>query len=51
MRKDRKQELVEKRIEAMASSGNLALLVKMLDEWKLDALLIALGDGEVVERT
>lgn len=46
-RKADKASAVTTKIEAMAGS---LVLVSMLDEWKLDLLLIALGDGEVVIR-
>jgi len=47
-RKAEKVAVVTAKIEAMAGS---LVLVGMLDEWKLDLLLLALGDGEVTIRS
>ena len=46
-RKAEKARVVVEKIEAIAGSS---ILIAMLDEWKLDLLLLALGDGEVVIR-
>lgn len=46
-RKAEKVKAVTAKIEAVAGS---LVLIGMLDEWKLDLLLLALGDGEVTIR-
>jgi hypothetical protein len=45
-----KQSVIAAKLEDIYQTGQIAFLVAMLDEWKLDLLLLALGDGEVTIR-
>jgi len=49
-RQSDKAKAVIAKLNQMSESGQTATLVWMLDEWKLDLLLLALGDGEVAIR-
>jgi len=49
-RQSDKAKAVIAKLNHMSESGQTATLIWMLDEWKLDLLLLALGDGEVVIR-
>jgi len=51
-RMKQKQKAVLAKLEFMTAGGrqNTELVVSILDEWKLDLILLALGDGEVLVR-
>lgn len=49
-RRNDKAAVVTEKLQAIVGAGQTFMLMASLDEWKLDLLLLALGDGEVVVR-